>query len=315
METGIIHTQDLTKEYGDFTAVKGLNLHIHEGEIYGFLGPNGAGKTTTILMLLGIVKPTRGKVFLFGKELWADYFAIKRRIGVTSEQQYMYNDMTAYEYLSFFADLYRVKDKARRIRELLEAVELYEWKDVRTGDFSRGMRQKLGFVRALLHDPDLLILDEPVSGLDPYGIRQIRNLILEQNRRGKAVLISSHVLSEIEQTAHRVGIIHHGELLAQDNIENLRRKLGQEVELEVELQAVEQGIVKALSALPFVRGVSCLDNRLNIRMDARGDFRAQISQTISAQGGIILSMKAKEMSLEETFITITEKNIHLLTED
>ena len=184
----MIRTQDLSKFYNGFKAVQGLNLHVRAGEIYGFLGPNGAGKTTTLSMLLGITRPTHGTVWLFDKQLRDDYFAIKRRIGVVSERQFLYDDVSGQEYLEFFAALYRVPDAARRIDELLEAVHLAPFRDVLARAYSNGMKQKLGLARALLHDPDVLILDEPVSGLDPHGIMQVRNIILDQRKRGKAIL-------------------------------------------------------------------------------------------------------------------------------
>jgi ABC-2 type transport system ATP-binding protein len=214
----VLEARGLHKRFGDIEAVRGVDLMIAEGETYGLLGPNGAGKTTTILMLLGIERPTRGRVHLFGQDLGSDYFAIKRRIGVVAEHQYLYDDMTAREYLRFFADLYHVDGADHRIEELLEAVDLRPFADVPARDYSRGMKQKLGLVRALIHDPDLLILDEPVSGLDPYGIVQVRTLIQEQNSQGKTVFISSHILSEVEHTAHRVGIINICELKAEDTM-------------------------------------------------------------------------------------------------
>ncbi len=310
----MIRTEGLTKEYDGFAAVKDLNLHVEPGEIYGFLGPNGAGKTTTIIMLLGILQPTRGCIFLFGQALHQYYFDIKRRLGVVGEHQYLYDDMTAYEYLSFFADLYHVDNKAERIGKLMEAVGLDKYLQMQASDYSRGMQQKLGLVRALLHDPDLLILDEPVLGLDPHGIIEVRRLIQEQNRRGKTIFISSHILSEIERTAHRVGIINHGVLVAEDSITNLRNRLRQQMELEVEFQEIRPGLVEALYSLPFIREVAAQGNRLTIQLDAASDGRARISAVISAQGGIIVDMRTKEMSLEEAFVTITEKHVSLWTE-
>lgn len=309
----MIRTEGLWKEYNGFVAVRDVTLHVEPGEIYGFLGPNGAGKTTTILMLLGIEKPTQGRVRLFGQDLDRDYFRIKRRIGVVAEHQYLYDDMTASEYLRFFAHLYRVEGADHRIEALLEAVDLLPFADVRARDYSRGMKQKLGLVRALLHDPDLLILDEPVSGLDPYGIVQVRTLIQEQNRQGKTVFISSHILSEVERTAHRVGIINNGELKAEDTMADLRRRLSGESRLEIEAEGTDDGLVQTLFHLPFVHGVELAGKTLTVRTRADRDYRAEISQQITARGGIILAMRSHEMSLEEAFVTITEKNISLLT--
>jgi len=308
----VIHTENLSKNYDGVKAVKNLNLRIKEREIYGFLGPNGAGKTTTILMLMGILKPTEGQIYLFGEELAKNFLTIKKRIGVVSEKQYLYKEMTAGEYLDFFADFYGVKNKKKRIDELLKAVNLLEVKNRRLGAFSRGMQQKLGFARALLHEPDLLILDEPVSGLDPTGIKQIRDLVKEQNKKGKTVFISSHLLSEVERLCERVAIINEGRLLAEDKMENIKRKLTDVVELEVEVSEVKKEIMDALASFDFVKELKRDKNILSIKVKTDKDYRAEISKAVSQQGGIVLGIKIKEMSLEDAFITITQKNISLL---
>ena len=308
----MIRTENLTKEYDGFKAVDNLNLDVKEGEIYGFLGPNGAGKTTTILMLLGILRPTRGRIYLLEEELTKNFLSLKRRIGVVSEKQYLYKEMAAGEYLDFFADLYGVKDKKKKIDQLLKSVGLLEVKNRKLGAFSRGMQQKLGFARALLHDPELLLLDEPVSGLDPTGIKQIRNLIEKENKKGRTIFISSHLLSEVEKLCREVAIINEGKLLAEDTMENLRRKLSKTVELEIELSQAKEEITKALSSFDFIQGIKQRENLLTLRVKSDQDYRAPISETISRQGGIVLGIKVKEMSLEEAFITITQKNISLL---
>ena len=308
----MIRTENLTKEYDGFKAVDNLNLDVKEGEIYGFLGPNGAGKTTTILMLLGILRPTRGRIYLLEQELNKNFLSLKRRIGVVSEKQYLYKEMTAGEYLDFFADLYGVKDKKKKIDQLLKSVSLLEVKNRKLGAFSRGMQQKIGFARALLPDPELLLLDEPVSGLDPTGIKQIRNLIEKENKKGRTIFISSHLLSEVEKLCREVAIINEGKLLAEDTMENLRRKLSKTVELEIELSQAKEEITKALSSFDFIQGIKQRENLLTLRVKSDQDYRAPISETISRQGGIVLGIKVKEMSLEEAFITITQKNISLL---
>ena len=308
----MIRTENLTKEYDGFKAVDNLNLDVKEGEVYGFLGPNGAGKTTTILMLLGILRPTKGRIYVFEEELTKNFLSIKSRIGVVSEKQYLYKEMAAGEYLDFFADLYGVKDKKKKIDQLLKSVGLLEVKNRKLGAFSRGMQQKLGFARALLHDPELLLLDEPVSGLDPTGIKQIRDLIEKENKKGRTIFISSHLLSEVERLCREVAIINEGKLLAEDSMENLRRKLSKAVELEVELSQAKEEIIKALSSFDFIQAIKQQENLLTLRVKSDRDYRAQISETISRQGGIVLGIKVKEMSLEEAFITITQKNISLL---
>jgi len=308
----MIHTKNLTKEYDGFRAVDNLNLKVEKGQIYGFLGPNGAGKTTTILMLLGILKPTEGEIYIMGEPLSKNPLDIKRRIGVVSEKQYLYKDMTAWEYLNFFADLYGVKNKEKRIDELLSAVNLIDVKDRKLGAFSRGMQQKLGFTRALLHDPDLLLLDEPVSGLDPTGIKQIRDLIEKENKKGRTVFISSHLLSEVEKLCSKVAIINRGKLLAEDSMDNLRRKLTDFVQIEVELTEVSKDILDTLRSFDFIKEIHQEKNVLTLKVTTDKDHRADISKAIAQKGGVVLGIKTLGMSLEEAFITITQKNISLL---
>jgi len=311
----MIRTKNLTKEYDGFRAVSNLNLDVKEGEIYGFLGPNGAGKTTSILMLLGILKPTSGKIHLLGKELGKNALSIKRRIGVVSEKQYLYKEMGAGEYLDFFAELYGSKNKKKRkkrIDELLSSVDLLEVKNRKLGAFSRGMQQKLGFARALLHNPDLLLLDEPVSGLDPTGIKQIRDLIEEENKKGRTIFISSHLLSEVERLCQRVGIINKGKLLAEDTMENLKHRLSDFVQIEVEIAKLPNKMLDIFSSFDFVKDITQEKNLTILEVKNDKDYRADISEAIAREGGVVLGMKVREMSLEEAFITITRENISLL---
>lgn len=308
----VIRIEGLTKEYNGFKAIKSLDLTVKEGEIYGFLGPNGAGKTTTILLLLDIIRPSAGKVFLFEKELANAGPDIRRRVGVVSEQQYLYKEMTAWEYLDFFGHLYGVDGRSKKIRKLLEELNLADEKNKLLGAFSRGMQQKIGFARAFLHNPDLLILDEPISGLDPNGIKQVRDLISRANSEGKTIFISSHLLSEVEKLCRRVGVINEGKLLAEDNIQNLKRILKDEIEIEVELVDYREEILEELSRLHFVRSMEKKEHSLTIKVDAAKDYRAQISEAVSRRRGVVLSIVAQEMSLEDAFIKITSKNISLL---
>lgn len=295
-----------------------LNLNVEKGEIYGFLGPNGAGKTTTIMMLLGIVKPTAGYVTLFGKSLKDDYFGIKTKIGVASEQKNLYEEMTAQEYLYFFADLYDVENKTERVKEIFDDLNLYDRKDERLLGYSKGMKQKIEVARALLHDPDILILDEPASGLDPYGIKEIRHVILQHNKKGKTVFISSHMLSEIDKICHRVGVIHHGVLVAEDTMENIKKRFSDSVELEIELDRfLTKGdeLINRLLSYDFITEVSGDDNKITIKTDTDDDYRTQISRIITTNGDIIIGFNKKELSLEDAFVTITEKNISMFTKE
>lgn len=311
----MIRTEKLRKDFNGFSAVKNVTLRVQPNEIYGFLGPNGSGKTTTILMLLGIEKPTSGRIFLFDQTLQQNYFEIKRRMGVVAEHQHFYDDASARDYLRFFADLYRVENKAQRIESLLEMAGLREFGNVRAQDYSRGMQQKLGLIRAVLHDPQLLILDEPVSSLDPRAVVDMRRLLLELARQGKTIFISSHILSEVEQTADRVGIMNKGQLIAEGTLETLRRRLRPQQRLDIELHEARLGLVEQLLTLDFVRGAVGAGSKLSLTVESDNDYRLQISKTISDYGGVIVDMRSQEMSLEEAFVTITDQNVSLLAEE
>ena len=316
----MISTRSLIKKYGDFTAVDNLNLNIPAGEIYGFLGPNGAGKTSTILMLLGIVRPTAGEVFLFEEKYTPDRLDMRNKIGVVPEKhpQGVWSWMTAFEYLQMFADLFMLKkvykDSQERIEYLLQQVDLHKVRNKRMAEFSRGMLQKLSIIRALLHDPDILFLDEPISGLDPIGIKQIRDLILAENREGRTIFISSHLLSEMEKLCHRVAIIYKGRLLAEDNMSSLLARLIKDREILIDLESLPPDLVGSIKELPFVLDTTTRDNTLVIKVSKKGDFRKDISAYLIKKDLIPLRIEEKALSLEEAFVTITNENIDMFTE-
>jgi ABC-2 type transport system ATP-binding protein len=285
-----LKTNDLTKTFGKFTAVNSLNLTINPGESYGFLGPNGAGKTTTLMMILGVLKPTRGQIFINDQKIAKNAFDIKSRIGVVTEYQAFYEEMSAWEYLMFFANLYDVPSAEARAEALLSVVDLFEWKDVLIGGYSTGMKKKLGFVRALLHSPELLVLDEPVSGLDPFGIIQVRELLKMERAAGCTLLISSHILSEVEKTVDRVGILARGKLLVEDRMENLQSSFGMSRTIHLQLQGASEGFVAAVKNLPFVQKVEQNGIELVVRVNAGEDHRPAIGKCILEHGLVVLEM-------------------------
>ncbi len=311
----MIKTQNLSKEFETTVAVRDLDLTVEAGQIYAFLGPNGAGKTTTIMMLLGLEKPTSGKIEIMGKSLDTDYFSIKRRIGVVSENQYLYDDMTAWEYLNFFGRLYEVEDREKKIKAFLERVKLYHRRNERLAGYSHGMKQKISIARALLHDPELLILDEPQNGLDPYGIQEVRDIIKEENQRGKTVLISSHILSEIEQTCNRVAILNKGRLVAEGPLDIVKMKAMEDITLIIEVENLTDNVQKAISAEPYVKSVKVDNNKLIIVVDRAEDYRARLSRLIAEEGALLVGMQSKTVSLEEAFMKITESNVKALLKE
>jgi ABC-2 type transport system ATP-binding protein len=309
----MIQTKNLTKRYGKFTAVDSVNLNIPAGEIYGFLGPNGAGKTSTIMMLLGIVRPTAGEIRLFEEAYSPKRLDLRRRIGVVPEKHPtgMWTWMTAGEYLQMFADLFGLEDPGRRIDYLLERVGLGEVKNKKFAEFSRGMLQKLSIVRALLHDPDILFLDEPISGLDPCGVKQIRDLILEENREGRTIFISSHILSEMEKLCHRVAIIFGGKLMAKDKMKSLLTTLAKDREIHVDLEELPADLLGKVKSLKFVQDATGKEKTLVVKVPKTGDYRRELSKYLIDQNLVPLSIQEKSLSLEEAFITITKENIDM----
>ncbi len=214
----MIEIEGLTKRFGARVAVNSLSLSVRQGEIYGFLGANGAGKTTTIRMLLGILAPDAGEVRVCGRPVRRGDRDGRMLVGAVGETQHLYSDMTCGDYLMFFAALYGLHDRAGRVAEVLADVGLLDrWSD-RAQDLSKGLQQKLGLARALLHDPPVLLLDEPVSGLDPHGVREVREIIVRERDRGRLVFISSHILAEIALVADRVGIMQKGHLVYSDTV-------------------------------------------------------------------------------------------------
>ena len=231
--SAIIKTTNLTKIYGNQKSVDNLNITVNQGEIYGFLGRNGAGKTTTIRMLLGLIKPTHGKIEIFGEDLFKNQKEILKRIGSIVEVPGFYENLTARENLLIKEKIIGIHKK-NAIDEALEIVGLQHETKKLVGKYSLGMKQRLGIARSLLHYPELLILDEPTNGLDPIGIKEIRRLIKNLAKERKiTLLISSHILSEIEQLVDHMGIIHEGKLLEEIDFNSLRKKNRKYIEFQV----------------------------------------------------------------------------------
>ena len=314
-EDNLIKTSALVKKYGEVIAVDGIDLNIQQGEIYGFLGPNGAGKTSTIMMLLGVSSPTSGEIYLFNERYTPDRLDLRRRIGVVPEKhpRGMWTWMTGVEYLELFADLFRVRNAGRRIVCLLQQVGLTEAADRKIVGYSRGMLQKLSIVRALLPDPDMLFLDEPISGLDPIGIRQIRDLVIAENREGRTIFISSHLLSEMEKVCHRIAVIHRGRLMAEDATDKLLLKLSSAKDIELDFENVPEELIRDIGALEFVIDCSIQDGTVMVKVPTEGDYRKPLSEFLINKGLIPLRLAEQRLSLEEAFVTITNENVSQLT--
>ncbi len=222
-----IVTSNLVKKYGSFEALKNISLSIGNGDLYCLLGPNGAGKSTLIRILTGLMKPTSGNVRVSGMDLSSEVREIRQKVGLVSERVILYDRLTPVENLLFFASMLSVGRKAalKRIYDLLEKVDMLDWKNKPVRIFSTGMKQRVNFIRALLHDPEILFLDEPTLGLDPHSTRTIRNMVRELNESGITIILTTHVMGEAENIAKSVGIMHRGELISSGKLEDIRGSL------------------------------------------------------------------------------------------
>jgi len=296
----IVTTRSLTKRYGADYRVNSVNVEVNEGDIYGFLGPNGAGKTTTIKMLLGLVKPTSGQVFVFGKNFSKSRQAILKQTGSLIESPSYYAHLTGVENLRIIQRIRDVPDK--NITEALRIVRLEKQKDKKVGQYSLGMKQRLGIAMALLHFPKLLILDEPTNGLDPAGIGEIRELIRSlPERYGMTVFISSHLLTEIEQIATSVGIIHDGQLLYQGSMDELKKK-------HQAVISIKTGDNERAMRLLFHSGfrAACTDGFL--RLPALTDSEvAAVNRALVHAGIDVIRISEQKKNLETIFLELTGK--------
>jgi ABC-type multidrug transport system, ATPase component len=296
----MIRTENLTKVYNGKAAVDGLDLEIGEGDIFGFLGPNGAGKSTTILMLTGMIEPTGGRCFVDGIEVAKDPLNVKEIIGYLPEDVGFYGNMTGEQNLDYFARFYGMDARKRkeRIAELLELVHL-DGVTQKAGEYSRGMKQRLGLAQALINDPKVLFLDEPTANLDPEGVREYRELVLALAGEGKTVFVSSHILSEVREVCRTVGLLAKGKLVAQGTLEEVARTLaspdGDTVRIVVETR-------EHLPALddPDIIAIERSGNRAVVR--AKTDIRDRLTETLFSQGLHVREMRVEEPEIEDVFM-------------
>jgi len=294
----IIRTEGLCRTFGRLRAVQDLALDVNEGDVYGFLGVNGAGKTTTIRMLLGLIRPTGGRVELFGLEARAHFIDVMRRIGALVELPAYYPHLSARNNLEIVRLATGGVPEAR-IAETLEQVGLGARMDDAVRTYSQGMRQRLGIAMALLPRPRLVILDEPTNGLDPQGVNHVRSLILDLNRRdGVSFLISSHLLHEIEITCNRVGIIREGRLLVQDTVQRLLAQTSGAVRIEADKPEEAAAFLRGLD---WVKGVEAADGV--VRAQADPARHAELNAALVGRGLRVSAFTPQRMTLEEYFLS------------
>ena len=314
-ESKAIETRQLTKRYKGLTAVDNLNLSIPAGTLYGFIGPNGAGKTTTIRMLAGLLTPTSGEILIDGEPITHNPQRARWLVGYMPDFFGVYNDMKVWEYLDFFARCYSLPAERRTavIAELLELVDLSEKREAFVESLSRGMRQRLCLAHALVHDPKILLLDEPASGLDPRARIEMRELLRELGRMGKTVLISSHILSELAEMCDAVGIIERGKLLASGPVEEIARAASADRLLSVQLLHMNESTLahatKTLQAYAGVNDIFENENHLEIIFTGDQEAASHLLRYLIEENVPVLSFSEATSNLEEIFLNVTKGQV------
>ena len=311
----MIEVENLTKRYGRHTAVDGISFRVNKGEILGFLGPNGAGKTTTMRILTCYLPPTEGSARVAGYDVFAQPMEVKKRVGYLPETPPLYPDMEVAEYLDFCARIKGVASKERRQR-VADAIEKCRVGDVRRkliAKLSKGYRQRVGLAQAILHNPDVLILDEPTAGLDPKQIIETRELIRALGG-SHTVILSTHILPEVSMTCGRVVIINKGRVVAEDTPDNLVRRLKGAGTTRIEVRGDEASVLEAIRAVPGViaahpRGGHDGTAVVDVEAEAGRDVRSELAWAIVTKGHALVGLQQLGMSLEEIFLHLTTADV------
>jgi ABC-2 type transport system ATP-binding protein len=305
----MIETEALTKKFDDFTAVDNLTINISSGQVLALLGPNGAGKTTTVRMLSAILIPTSGKATINGLDVVQKADLVRREIGLLTEQPGLYTRSTGLEYLQFFGSLYGMGKEEARIRglQLFERFGMTKMEFRRLGEYSKGMRQKIGLIRAMLHDPAVLLLDEPTSAMDPHGAKIVRDAILEMRDDERAIVVCTHNLVEAELLADTIAIISRGRIIAQGDPETLKRQLLGRRLFEVQLDRGVDGQLDGLTNLVDVESVE--GNILRYRTEEPSSMNPRLVKYLSSQNLGVISLHELTASLEQVYLRVVEEDI------
>jgi ABC-2 type transport system ATP-binding protein len=311
----VIEVQHLTKRYGLVTAVDDVTFRVERGEILGFLGPNGAGKTTTMRVLTGYMPPTEGKAIVAGFDVLDQPVEAKRRTGYLPETPPLYPDMIVHDYLDFVARIKGVprNDRKSRVSAVMERTRIADVSKRHCGNLSKGYRQRVGLAQALLHNPDVLILDEPTAGLDPKQIIETRRLIKEL-AGDHTIILSTHILPEVSQTCQRVVIINKGRVVAVDTPDNLTARLRGSETMYVQVAGQGGDVRTALESVPGVTRVSIADTRdevigFEVDSETGRDVRRELAATVVTRGWGLLELRPMRMSLEEIFLSLTTEDV------
>ncbi len=300
----MIHTENLTKRFGDVLAVDSLSLDVAEGEVFGFLGPNGAGKTTTVRMLTSLIGPTGGSATVAGFAVGKQDTDIRRTVGVLTETPGMYDNLSAEYNLRIFADLYEVRDAAGQVEKYLKMLGLYERRLDSAGTFSKGMKQKLAIARALLHEPRVLFLDEPTAGLDPEAAHLVRDFIAELKKEGRTIFLCTHNLDEADRLCDRIGVFK-SRFLVVDTPAKLRASVfGRKVVFH--LRAADEKLAEMVRKLAFVREVKLVENRLLVTLDEPEVRNPDIVRALVGAGADVQFVGELRHSLEDVYLQLVQ---------
>ncbi len=305
----MITTEDLTRKFGTLVAVDNLNIEIKEGDVYGFLGPNGAGKTTTIRMLSTLIKPTSGTACIMGFDVRNEPNRARRAIGIMPERPGFYEEMSGRKQLRFYGEFYKIpREKLDpRIEELMDKVGMSRFIDANIKTYSHGMRKRLAIAQALLHEPRILILDEPSTGLDPAGVQEFRELIRSLNGEGYTIFLSSHVLPEIQQVCNRVGILRRGQLVAEDTIDNLRDRLVEKSAARITIMAtgIDDALLERVRAIDGVAMADRSEWGMMVQAEPGTIVQSEVNETLVRGGAKVTGFTTLQPSLEDVFLDIT----------
>lgn len=305
----MLEIKQLCKYYGDFLAVNHLDLSIENGEIFGFVGPNGAGKTTTMKIISGLLKASSGEVFIDGTNALKDAKQLKQKIGYMPDFFGVYDNLKAIEYMEFYASMYGiVGKKAKQIsRELMALVNLSDKENSYVDGLSRGMKQRLCLARSMVHNPDLLILDEPASGLDPRARFEMKEILKNLKDMGKTIMISSHILPELAEICTTIGIMEQGQLLLHGSVEDILEQAKGRNSLKIQLYSGQSKALRVLKENPKVESISILDSCLKLKFRGTEEEEARLLRSILEAGAEVSGFSRERGNLEELFMEMTEK--------
>ena len=304
----MIETRGLTKKYGDMYAIRDIDLELDEGDLFGFIGPNGAGKTTTMRIIATLLNPTSGEAYVCGNSIYTKPKEIRRLVGYMPDFFGVYDDMKVIEYLEFFAAAYRIKGEARRKRcnEMLEIVDLDFKRDAYANTLSRGQTQRLGLARVLLHDPQVLLLDEPLSGLDPRARIEMRELLRRLGKTGKTIIVSSHILPELADVCNKIGIIDRGVMTVNSAVNDIMREMRKQVVLNVMVSGDSAGAARELEQHNDVDSLELVDQQLIVTLVEGCEDYSHIPSVLVQAGYGLKLFQEEPVDLEKAFMTLTK---------